>query len=51
MLRLLTQKVGVGIGKNKDAVIAIDGAELAARISRQARVAGRVEVAGTHELP
>ena len=38
MLRLLAEEMGVGVWENKDAVVAVDRAELAARIARQARM-------------
>src|SRR5690349_7886858 len=50
MLRLLSEELRVGIGENEDAVIAIDGAEPASHVARQARVPGGMEVAGAHAL-
>ena len=50
MLRFLALKMGVGVGKDEHAVIAIDRAELAPRIAWQARVVRRIDVPGAHAL-
>ena len=39
------------VGENIDAVIAIDGPQLAASVAREARVAHWIDVAGAHLLP
>jgi hypothetical protein len=45
MLRLLAQEMGVAVGKNENAVVAIDRSDLPAGVTRQARMAHRIEVA------
>src|SRR5580704_111450 len=44
MLRLLAQKMRVGIRKNENAAMPSDGARLASRIAGQARVSQRIDV-------
>src|SRR5260370_9783962 len=51
MLRLLALKMRVRVGKNEDAMIALDRADFAARVARQARVPGRIDIAAAHRLP
>src|SRR5439155_9980718 len=46
MLRLRPEALGVGVGEDEDAVIAVDHTALAARVARQARVARGMDVAG-----
>src|SRR6266849_2237595 len=46
VLGLLAEAGGVGVGIDEDAVVAIDDATLAARITGQPRVARRIDVAG-----
>src|SRR5260370_13439077 len=50
MLRLLAEELRFGVGEYVDAVVAIDGAEFAAWITRQARMGGWIDVAGAHAL-
>ena len=50
MLRLLAEEMGVGVGKNENAVVAMDSSDLSARVARQARMTHRIEVAGADLL-
>src|SRR6266851_6910408 len=45
VLRLLAGERGIAVGKNEDAVVAVDDAMPAADIARDARMAGRMHVA------
>src|SRR5260370_25724770 len=51
MLRLLALKMRVRVGKNEDAMIALDRADFAARVARQARVPGWIDIAAANMLP
>src|SRR5260370_22126252 len=51
MLRLFALKMRVRVGKNEDAMIALDRADFAARVARQARVPGRIDIAAANMLP
>src|SRR5260370_24525106 len=51
MLGLLALEMGVGVGKDKDAMIALDRADRAARVAPQARVPGRIDIAAADMLP
>lgn len=50
MLRLLAEEMGVGVGKNENAVVAMDSPDLSAHVTRQARMTYRIEVAGSDLL-
>src|SRR6266851_1697674 len=50
MLRLLAEVVSVGVRKDKYAVVAVDDAELSARVAREARMTHGMNVARTHAL-
>ena len=50
MLRLLAEEMRIGIRENKDAVVAIDHAELAARVAREARMPDRMHVPCAHAI-
>src|SRR5690348_3591100 len=50
MLRLVAQKMRTRIGKNKDAMVAMDGSDFSARITRQARMADRIDIPSAHLL-
>src|SRR5688500_9375941 len=50
VLRLLAEPHAIGIGEDEHPMVAIDEATLRARVARQPRVAGRVNVAGQHPI-
>ncbi len=50
MLTVLALEVRVGVGEDVDAVVAGDDPDLAARVARQARVSGRVDIASADAL-
>src|SRR5688572_28222471 len=50
MLWLLTKPHAIHIGENEHTMVAIDNTVLAARIARQPRVTGRVDVAGQYPI-
>src|SRR5712692_11864815 len=50
MLRLLAHEMRVGIRKDIDAVVEVNGADFSARIARKARMADRIDGAGAHLL-
>src|SRR4029077_3120007 len=50
VLRLLAQALGIGVGEHEHAVVALDDAELSARVAREARMHRRVDVAGADAL-
>src|SRR5689334_20435951 len=50
MLRFLAEKMGVGVGKNENAVVAMNGTDLSAGITRQASVAYWIDIASAHLL-
>jgi len=50
VLRLLTLEMSVGVREDKNPVVAVDGAEFAPRVARQARMADWIDVAGAHLL-
>src|SRR5260370_689037 len=51
MLRPLALEMRVRVGKNEDAMIALDRADFATRVARQARVPGRIDIAAANMLP
>src|SRR5260370_17721999 len=51
MLRLRGLKMRVRVRKNEDTMIALDRSDFAARVARQARVPGRIDIAAAHRLP
>src|ERR1700676_3818971 len=50
MLRLLAEEMCMGVRKNKDAVVAIDQAEFAACVAREARVPDRMHIPCAHAI-
>ncbi len=50
MLRLLTQEMRVGVRENKNAVIAVNGADFSASVTGEAGVAHGMNVAGADLL-
>src|SRR5260370_25879532 len=51
MMRPLALEKRVRVGKNEDAMIALDRADFATRVARQARVSGRIDIAAANMLP
>ena len=50
VLRVFTEEVRVGIGKDEHAMIALDGSKFSARVPGQSSMTGRIEVARADAL-
>src|SRR5712692_2193150 len=50
MLRLFAEEVGIAVGKDKDAVVAVDDAKFSARVTRESRMTEGINVARAHAL-
>ena len=48
VLRLLAEEVSVGVGEYKHAVIALNHADLSARVTRQSCMTRRMQITGAH---
>src|SRR5713101_2054865 len=51
MLRFLAEKMGIRVGEDKHTVVAVDGAQFAAHVTRLTCMTRRIDIARTYALP